>query len=287
MLPLKANAIAEYYQEIDLLGKEGLLKILDKGKQWDLSKTLQQGGSAIFPHTFMKECGYQIASVVHGCLNSGAKTVVALGVLHALTDELLAAKKQEELGEDVSHNPKRGIFFPNKDGDILRKEFSLHFFKLLWDLERTRRSHAIPELVFKYPFLVNRTPQLLPGIDHLQDITKNAVVVATADLCHYGKAYDCQKEKPINADSLAFAKKMILTGFEVLKSGNYREYYNYCKNSLSDSANSCSVLRYLLGPLQAQIKDIKLVNVASLFDGSPSPSWVAATLVEMKKAPQI
>ncbi len=283
MPPLKATAIQEYYNEADSLDEEGLLKILDAGKQWDLSQTLQEGGSAIFPHTFIKECGHQIASVVHSCLNSGAKTVLALGVLHALTDELLVARKQEELYEDISFNPCRGIFSPDVDRTILRKEFSLYFFKLLWELESSRRSHPIPELVIKYPFLVNRTPDLLPGIDQLQAIAKNAVVVATADLCHYGKAYDCQKEKPINTDSLIFAREIIQQGFEVLKTGNYQKYYDYCKTSLSDSTNSCSVLRYLLGPLQAQIHDIKLVNVASLYDASPSQSWVAATLVEMKK----
>jgi hypothetical protein len=61
-------------------------------------------------------------------------------------------------------------------------------------------------------------------------------------------------------------RKTNLKRFEVLKTGNYREYYSYCKNSISDSTNSCSVLRYLLGPLQAQIKDMKLVDVASLYD---------------------
>lgn len=282
MLPLKANAIQEYYSEADSLGEKGLLKILDAGKKWDLSRTLQEGGSAIFPHTFIGECGHQIASVVHGCLNSGAKTVVVLGVLHALTDELLAAAIEEAQGADVALNPYRGIFSPD-DKTLLRKEFSLHFFKLLWDLESSRRNSPVPELVIRYPFLVNRAPESLPGIGRLREIAKNAVVVATADLCHYGKVYDCQKTRPINTDSLHFARKTIQQGFEILQTGNYRAYYDYCKTSLSDSMNSCSVLRFLLGPLEAQIQDIKLVNVENLFEGPCSPSWVAATLVVMKK----
>jgi hypothetical protein len=53
----------------------------------------------------MKEYGYQIASVVHSCLNCGASTVIVLGALHALTDELLSAKKKEELGEDILNIP--------------------------------------------------------------------------------------------------------------------------------------------------------------------------------------
>ncbi|MCF7806158.1 MAG: hypothetical protein K9M13_00650, partial [Simkaniaceae bacterium] len=119
MIPLKANAIQEYYSEADSLGEECLLKILDAGKQWDLSRTLQRGGSAIFPHTSINECGQQIASVVHGCLNSRAKTVVVLGVLHALTDELLVAKKKEEREEDIALNPYRGIFSPDENNAIL------------------------------------------------------------------------------------------------------------------------------------------------------------------------
>jgi len=285
MYPLKTHAFEEYYREIDRLGDEGLLKILDEGKKWDLSDSLKSGGSAIFPHTFISECGYQIASVVHGCLNSGAQTVLVLGVLHALTDELLSAREKEKAKEDISNEQCWGIWSPHEQSPFLEKEFSLHFFKTLWDLEITRRSHKIPNLVFKYPFLVNRAPQLLPGIDELKRIASDAVVVATADLFHYGKAYDYSEEKPICNDYLLFAQRAIDEGFKILKIGDYEAYADHCDEFISDSINSCSVLRYLLGPLKAIIRDIKLVDTAHLFEGNATPSWVAATLVEMQKPP--
>ncbi|MBN2478771.1 MAG: nucleotidyl transferase AbiEii/AbiGii toxin family protein [Parachlamydiales bacterium] len=43
-------------------------------------------------------------------------------------------------------------------------------------------------------------------------------------------------------------------------------------------------LMHLLGNLKGSILDLKLVNVSELFEGNPEPNWVAANLVELKRA---
>jgi hypothetical protein len=42
-------------------------------------------------------------------------------------------------------------------------------------------------------------------------------------------------------------------------------------------------LKHLLGPLRGSILDLNLVDASDLYDGVPQPSWVAASLVELKK----
>ena len=84
------------------LGQDGVRKILDAGRAWDLAPSLQAGGSIIFPHVGIKVCGHQIASAVHACLNSGADQVLVVGVLHALTQELQDARVRVSKGADVT-----------------------------------------------------------------------------------------------------------------------------------------------------------------------------------------
>lgn len=63
----KPNGFDQYYNEPKILGIEGMNAILDQGKKWreELSKTLKAGGAVVFPHTFLSQCGYQIAAAVH------------------------------------------------------------------------------------------------------------------------------------------------------------------------------------------------------------------------------
>lgn len=60
------------------------------------------------------------------------------------------------------------------------------------------------------------------------------------------------------------------------------KYRSYCLETLSDSIEVGQMLNYLLGPLEGHIHDLKLIDVSDLFEGDPQPSWVAATLVELR-----
>lgn len=288
-IKVKKNAFEEYFNQPKVLGEAGLHQILDQGKTFskNLSQTLAAGGSAIFPHTYITECGYQIASVVHACLDSGADQVVALGVLHPMNEALIRARTKELNGKDISNEPSWGVLGPEvKSDDSWKLEFSLSHFKMLWDTEIKRRGIKAPKLFEFYPSLTNRRPDELPGIKELEEIAKDSVIVATDDMCHHGIAYGVPLEKSLKIDSFAheFAKKAIATGFQHLEKGDFARYFDHWMNpqAIGDPTDCAIVLRYLLGNTSYNIVDLKLVDLSRLFEKHPSPSWVAATLVEIE-----
>src|SRR5947209_14182968 len=91
------------------LGIEGALRLLEVGRAWDLAPALRAGGSILFPHTTLGVCGHQIAAAVHACFECAAPRVLALGVLHARTEELRAARVRVDAGSEPAKEPARGI----------------------------------------------------------------------------------------------------------------------------------------------------------------------------------
>lgn len=286
MWSFKSTALDEYTNERELLNPHEISELLDSGKKWDISKSLSLKGSAIFPHTFIKECGDQIAAVVHGCLDSGADQILVLGVLHAvISDELAEVRQFEILGKDLSSNPIRGVSGPGLErSEFWKKEYSLSHFLFLFEQEVKRRGIKSPKLILRYPFGVNRSPETLPGIKELETITKDSIIVATSDLCHHGAAYKCPPEiqLDISEKGYQFATTCIQNGLDLLKTNDYEKYYQHCLNVKSDSYDVSPLLRHLLGPLKNEILDLKLIDAAKMFEGNPMPSWVAASLISLQ-----
>ena len=287
----KSNGLELYYNEPKILGIEGMNAILDQGKKWktELANTLNAGGAIIFPHTFLSQCGYQIAAAVHAILDSGADLALILGVLHPMSESLMHARSKELNEEDISSESSRGIFGPDFDPNkCLSKEFSLDLFKILFDFEVKRRGVKAPKLIERYPSLVNRDPANLPGIKELKQIAKDAVIVATDDMCHHGVGYGVTLENAFQIDDLGyqFAKKSIEEGYELLRKDDYRGYFFHWMNPLAigDPTDTTIVLKYLLGDISTHILDLKLVDVSSLFENNIAPSWVATTLATFNKA---
>lgn len=286
----KSDGFDQYYKEPKILGIEGMNAILDKGKKWatELANTLNAGGAVVFPHTFLSQCGYQIAAAVHAILDSGTDQALVLGVLHPMTESLMQARSKELNEEDISNEPSRGIFGPDIDPNgCLSKEFSLDLFKILFDFEVQRRGIRPPKLIERYPSLVNRNPANLPNIKELQKIAKDAVIVATDDMCHHGIGYGVSPENAyqIDENGYRFAKKLIEDGYELLKRDDFNGYFLHWMNPLGvgDPTDTTIVLKYLLRNASMDILDLKLVDVSSLFENDISPSWVATTLVKFNK----
>ncbi|GAF70518.1 unnamed protein product, partial [marine sediment metagenome] len=180
------------------LDSEGAIRLLDAGRAWNLAPTLHAGGAVIFPHAGLEVCGHQIAAAVHACLDCGAERVLVIGVLHALTQELEEARVRVAQGSDVTQEPSWGVQGSGLDGrQDWRDEFSLLNFQFLWQEEINRRGIDGPELVIRYPYLAGGRPHILPGIEELQDIVRDAVVVATADPFHHGIGYGDPPEKSL------------------------------------------------------------------------------------------
>jgi hypothetical protein len=287
----KANGMDQYYGELTTLGNR-LYEILDQGKQWskEITSILEKGGGAISPHTYFSKCGEQMGAVVHAALDSGADRVLVLGTVHQFPG-LFDARVREFNREDISNEPSWGVLDLEtaKGKELLKYEFSLNLFKSLWDIEVKRRGKKAPRLIERYPSLVNRQPETLPGMQELKELAKNAVIIGTEDYCHHGVAYAVPESSalPMDEAALSFARKHIEDGFSLLQKNKYAEFFDHGMrlDALGDPTDVTTTIHYLVGSnAQAKILDLKLVDVSELFEGDPSPSWVAATLAAVTKS---
>ena len=288
-MKLDREAIGPYVhqnfaKEREQLGKDGISKILEAGRAWNLAPTLSVGGSAIFPHADLIPCGHQIASVVHACLDCQADRVLVVGVLHALTDELEDARVRVANGADVTKEKHWGIQGPGLErGEQWHKEFSLSNFLFLWEEETQRRGIKGPELIVRYPYLAGGHPEILPGIEELQKIARDAAIVTTADPFHHGIGYGDPPDKALAAEAggLDLARERIEEGLALLGKGDYWGYNQHCVEAKSDARDAGQVTRYLLGPLTGEILDLTWCDTTDMYN-QPAPTWVATALIELK-----
>lgn len=290
MATLERDALRVYInkkvrEEQTALSEQEVDAILDKGRQWQLGETLRQGGSVVFPHAGMDICGYQIAAAVQACLDSGADRVLAVGVLHALSDELQDARVRVANGGDVTQEKYWGIQGPglNRDQSWLT-EFSMLHFQFLWDAEVKRRGIKAPTLYVRYPYLAGGKPEQLPGFDELQSIAKDAAVVWTADAFHHGIGYGDPADKALYPEQggLDLARQTIQEGLDILRDGDYWGFNQHCVIAKSDGRDGGQVVRYLLGPLQGAVLDIVAHDTTEMYN-TPAPTWVAAALMEQRR----
>lgn len=293
MKAMKENALQDYSLERESLSIDQIHSILDQGMELasrtDMITSLSEGGSALFPHTYLSKCGDQIAAVVHAslaaCQKTGKNQILLIGVLHALTDVLAEARHREMSGINILDDPCRGIFGPGlSNEELLYKEFSLDNFIFLLNHAAKRNRIQPPEVIIRYPNLIYGQPEFISGIEKLKALASESIVVATSDLCHHGTAYGFSLDEalPISQQGHDFAYQMIKDNLNLLSNNDLLAYRQYCIDTFSDSLEVGQLLLHLLGPLEGYIRDLKLIDVSDLFEENPQPSWVAATLVELK-----
>jgi len=285
---LQQDILALYAREHAELGEAGTLEHLERARQWDLSGTLRAGGVLVFPHAGVKDCGYQIAACVQAALDSGADRVIVVSVLHAFTDEMEQARRRVAAGGvDLSKEPLRGIQGPGIDWrDAWRSDHVLISWRHFWKAEVKRRGleeHEVPEVIERFPYLAGGHPETLPGIEALQELAKDAVIVSTADPFHHGIGYGNTPEESFYPDEagLAKARAVIEEGIAILEKGDYWGYNQHCVRAKSDARDAGQVFRYLRGPMKGRIVDLTYSDAAELYK-SPPPTWVAAPLVEWR-----
>jgi len=270
------------------LGEEGADRLLDAGRRWNLGPVLKDGGAIVFPHVGIESCGHMAAAAVHACLDSGVERVLVLGVLHALTRELDEARVRVAGGSDAAGEPSRGIQGPGVGGrDDWLPEFSLSNFLFLWEREVARRGiasagTASPELVVRYPYLAGGRPEDLPGMGELEDIARDAAIVATADPFHHGVGYGDSVETALAPDGggLDLARRRIGEGLEILRAGDHWGYNGHCVDAKSDARDVGQVLRFLIGEFDWRILDLVWDDMSAAYD-APPPTWVAGALIEL------
>ena len=277
------NKVLEEQRELD---ESGVQALLERGRQWRLGETLRRGGAVMFPHAGVAECGHQIAAAAQACLDSGADRVLALGVLHALSDELQAARVRVADGGDPANERAWGVQGPGLVGaEDWRTEFSMSHFQFLLDAEVKARGGQAPQVFIRYPYLVGGQPERLPGIEELRSIAQDAVIVWTADAFHHGVGYGDPVDQAMEPDKrgLAIAAETILQGLDLLQQGDYWGFNQHCVMAKNDARDGGQVMRYLRGPLESRILDIVATDTTKMY-GTPPPTWVAAALVEQSRA---
>jgi hypothetical protein len=282
---LQRDIIALYTREHQELGTAGTIDYLEKGRDWDLSDTLEQGGVLVFPHAGVKDCGYQIAAAVHACLDSGADRVLVVSVLHAFTAEMENARRAVAAGGAPSDWKFWGIQGPGivNGRDEWKGDHALMSWRHFWDAEVRRRGltpDRTPEVIERYPYLAGGKPEQLPGIEALAELAKDAVIVSTADPFHHGIGYGDTPENSFDhdAEGLARAQSVIEDGIRILGSGDYWGYNQHCVTAKSDHRDAGQVFRYLRGPMHGRVVDITYSDASDLYK-QPAPTWVAAPLV--------
>jgi len=275
------KALAERSQR--RLGSDGAARLLDAGRAWNLAPVLEHGGAVIFPHVSLEVCGHHTSAAVNACLDSGADRVLMLGVLHALTDELEQARVRVANGSDPSSEDSWGIQGPPLSGrtDWIR-EFSLSNFLFLWHEETTRRGTDGPELILRYPYLAGGRPGELPGIEELERIVRDCVVVATADPFHHGVGYGDAVDEALSPEGggLELARRRIEEGLALLADGDHWGYNRHCVDAKSDARDVGQVLGHLLGPVSGRVLDLVADDMSGPY-GAPDPTWVAGALIEL------
>ncbi|MBN2170536.1 MAG: hypothetical protein JW819_04345 [Candidatus Krumholzibacteriota bacterium] len=269
----------------DALGEDGLARLLDAGRARDLAPVLGEGGALIFPHASLPVCGHLTAAVVHACLDCGAGTVLALGVLHGLTAELREARERVAAGGDPGGEPLRGVQGPGLHGRRdWEREFSLDGFRYLWEAAAAQRGSA-PRLVLRYPFLAGGRPADLPGMAELADLARGAAVVATADPFHHGVGYGDAPGASLapEAGGLALARQRIVESLALLRAGDHAAFERQCVAVKSDARDTGQVLRHLRGPLAGELLDLVADDMSGPY-GAPAPTWVAGALIALRPA---
>jgi hypothetical protein len=154
-------------------------------------------------------------------------------------------------------------------------------FRHFWEAETKRRGIYGPEVVERYPYLAGGKPYSLPGLDELELIARDAVVVSTADPFHHGIGYGDSPEDSLYPDQqgLEYARRRIEEGISLLEDADYWGYNQHCVNAKSDARDAGQVFRYICGPMNGRILDLTYSDATELYN-APAPTWVAAALIE-------
>ena len=275
-----------YRRDLQELGDAGTYAMLDEARRWDLATTLTDGGVVTFAHVNVSDCGAHVAAAVNGAIDSGADTVLAIGVLHAFTEEMeLARREVSSAGGSPSGHPEWGIQGPGLEfRDEWQGDHAMRSFRHFWEAETRRRGISDRRLVERYPFLAGGRPGDLPNIDEVAALAANAVIVATGDQFHHGVGYGMTEDKSLHPepDGLTAARHSMEEGIALVESGDYWGYDQHCVTAKSDDRDAAQLYRFLRGPLEGNLIDIGWSDVTALYD-TPPPTWAGGGFIEFRK----
>ncbi len=271
-----------YQGERSRLGQAGLEALLDAAP----AVAIPARGALVFPHTRLSSSGKLAAAAAQAVVESGADTVLALGVLHGAREEDAAIVQRARGGEPDALAALRGVHGPGvrEDAGHWTEEFSLDGFGALLSLAARRAKRPPPRVVARYPFLVGAAPDNLPGLDELERLREEgAVLVATADPVHHGAGYGTPEPQRLDdADprTLDAARSWVETALSLLAAGDLPAFLELSTRVRSDFRDTGALLSRLLGPCDARVHELLLVDYSDVL-GAPRPTWVAGALASL------
>jgi hypothetical protein len=274
---LKKRVNESYVAQLADLGRRGAERMLDEARQWDLSELLESGGVVTFAHVNVTDCGLHVAAAVNACLDTGADTVLAIGVVHASTDEMERARQQVAAGGPPEAHKVWGIQGPGLDfRDEWSGDHSLRALRHFWEVATAARGITDRRLVERYPYLAGGRPGDLPNLDETAALAEDAVIIATGDQFHHGIAYGTSAEEAMEHDDagLAAARESMEAGVSLIESGDYWGYNSHCVTAKSDDRDVAQLFRFLRGPLAGSVIETASSDFTRLYD-QPAPSWAA------------
>ena len=269
-----------YDEERHRLGEAGLSAFFDDAPRLDAPR------GVVFPHTRLEATGAFVAAAARAALESGADTILALGVLHGAREADAERVARARAGDAAAIAALRGVHGPGVDGDagVWREEFSLDGFLAMLALGAARAKRDAPRVIARYPFLVGDDPSSLPGIDALARLAERAYVVATTDPIHHGVGYGtpANDARDPSADATrAWAEGAIGLQLDALRARDFRAFAARAKESGSDFRDVGPALARAAPFERAEIAALALVDYAGVL-GAPPPTWVAAALVALR-----
>jgi hypothetical protein len=265
-----------YAAERDRLGDTWMRRAIEG------APALPPGAALIIPHTRLEVTGRQIAAAARAVVSSGAKAVLALGVLHGgrRADAGMVAAARD--GDRAAVTALRGV---HTEDAAAAEEFSLDGFTEMVRLAADMAGREV-EVVRRYPFLVGTDPGSLPGLADLQALAAGgAQLVATTDPLHHGHAYGSPPDecRPADPSALAWAVSRFQRQLTLVSEGRYAEFQEAVAADRSDFRDTGPVLAELLGAgFTWTVLDFALVDYSAAL-GAAAPSWVAGGLVSVER----
>jgi len=225
-------------------------------------------GALVFPHTRLTVSGPFVASVATAAARM-RREVLALGVLHGGRERDAEQVRRARAGDPGAIRELRGV---HDESGLASEEFSLDGFRALYE-RACRREGFASRLITRYPFLVGDHPEDLPG---LQELSRDAVLVGTADPVHHGVGYGTteawDESKP---DTIAAARTRIEEQLGALARGAFGDFARLCSRDLSDFSDVGPLLAFLRPGAAWTLEDLALVDYSDVL-ASAKPTWVAA-----------
>ncbi len=259
-----------YAKEREELGTLGLDALLEQAPSVELSRAL------VFPHTRLRHSGHLPAAAARAVLDSGADTVLALGVLHGGREQDAEVVARARAGDANAIAALGGVHGP--DG-IAVEEFSLDGFSALLERAAERAGRAPPRLVKRFPFLVGRAPDQHPGLEELARlVASGAAVVATADMVHHGVGYGTAEGERVPREAgSTYARGLIEEQLLLLGRRDFVAFADVARRARSDFRDSGPTLAALIAPFSYAVLALELVPYGDVL-AAAEPTWVAAAL---------